>query len=108
MTAAKQGASYGSALIIFLFHLFVTVVLGYVLLPRFESLVEPPPQPPSFAPIVRAAVYLFYFPIVSLAHEASLIGLSRPGLLFILGNSLLVTAVLLGIRRLFRSTRRLA
>ena len=83
-------------LAIFVLHLAASLLLGYVVIPPFDTMVEPPPPPPPYAPALLAIIRVFYFPVISWAIGALVTGLSRPGLGFVLLNSALV-ATLLGL-----------
>jgi len=96
-----------SGLVFFMTHALVSFTLGYVVFPRFESLIEPPPGPPAYQPVIVWLAYVVYFPVISWAARAGINGFSRPGLLFILVNSALVAAFVASLVALaFRYGRR--
>ena len=80
----------------FLLHLAVTLALGHLVLPQFERLGGSPPLPPTYAPVLVAAVRAFYFPLVSWAASSHVIGLSRPNFWLALCNSAVVSVILFG------------
>ena len=83
-------------------HLATTLVLGYGVVPRFESLNEPPPAPGILESAVAAITRLMYFPVVTWAESVGASGFGRPNPLFVILNSALITAVatvIVGIAR---------
>src|ERR1017187_1663123 len=78
----------------FLFHLAATLALGHLVLPHFEQLGGSPSLPPTYAPVLVAAIRAFYFPLVSWAASSHVTGLSRPNFWLVLCNSAVVSVVL--------------
>jgi hypothetical protein len=79
---------------VFAFHLAVTLALGYIVVPQFDSMTEPPPRPSPVATVLAPLSRIFYFPIVSWAASSFVTGYSRPGIGFVIANSALVALAL--------------
>jgi hypothetical protein len=89
----------------FAFHLCGSLLLGYLVLPSFTAMREPPRPPPSFAPLLVGVTRLFFFPLVSLANLMLVTPLEQPGLGFIVANSALISALAAGLYALVTKRR---
>jgi len=78
-------------------HLVATLVLGYGVVPRFESLTEPPPRSAPCESALAAITRLMYFPVVTWAEGAGVSSFGRPPVVFVILNSALIAAVATGI-----------
>jgi hypothetical protein len=81
---------------IFLVHAAVTLALGYLVIPQFET-VDQPLSSPASAPAIAGVARVFYFPIVSQANNVLAAGFARPGIGFVVLNSALVAALLTSV-----------
>jgi hypothetical protein len=81
---------------IFLVHAVVTLALGYLVIPQFET-VDRPLSSPASAPAVAGIARVFYFPIVSQGNNVLAAGFARPGIGFVVLNSALVAALLTSV-----------
>jgi len=81
---------------IFLIHVGTTLALGYLVLPQFES-IDRPSAASASAPALAGIVRAFYFPLISRATDALTTGLARPGIWFVVLNSLVVASFVAGL-----------
>ena len=83
-------------LIVLVCHTAITLVLGYVVAPRFDTSVEPPTPRPAYAPLLHGVIDAFDFPVVVWARRSLITGISRPGISYVLAKSALVTLIITG------------
>ena len=98
-------------ILVFLGHFTATVALTYLFVPLYARMDGPPPHPflMAIAPVARPIVLAFCFPTILMLDRMLVTHIMRPGVEYVLANSLLVSgliALIYGVSRRLHARRK--